>query len=207
MSEHKNWILVGLTGSIATGKSTVADLFQDQGADLIDFDLLSRSVVEPDRPAWRDIVDYFGESVLLENRTLDRKQLSGIVFNNEEKRKKLESFTHPRIQEEYKDALRRITSNDPNAIVMAVVPLLIEVGMVSQFEKILVVTANPQTQLERLLARDGITRKEATKIIESQMPVEDKVSYADYVIDNGRSIEHTRKQVKSVWGQLRALQG
>jgi dephospho-CoA kinase len=198
--------LLGVTGGIATGKTTVVDLLRTKGAAVIDFDLLARRVVEPDKPAWKDIVAYFGEQVLQEDRDLDRKKLSEIVFQDLEKRKKLESFTHPRIHGEFIQALNEIVSADPRAIVLVDVPLLIELNLQYLFHKLLVVYVPEEQQIRRLMERDGIGREEAAGRLKAQLPIEEKVGYADFVIHNEGSLEETGKQVDALWEKLKQLQ-
>ncbi len=203
---NDNRVLLGVTGSIATGKSTVASILEEMGAATIDFDVLARVVVEPDRPAWKDIVAFFGEQVLQEDRSLDRKALSNIIFKDLEKRKKLENFTHPRIQEEFIKLLLEITEKDPDAIIQVVIPLMIEGGMQYLFHKTLVVATSRESQIERLAARDGISNDEAINILSSQIPIDEKVGYGDYVINNEGSVEETRKQVEDLWDELKKFQ-
>ena len=181
-------------------------MLAELGAPIIDFDMLAREVVEPDKPAWADIVEFFGDKVLEENRALNRKALSDIVFNDADKRKKLESFTHPRIQELYLQKLDCLTRQDPNAIVQVVVPLLIEVNMQKLFHKLLVVYTPPETQMQRLVQRDGIAQAQAQKILQSQISIDEKVRVADYVIHNDKSIKDTRKQVNDLWSTLKKEQ-
>jgi dephospho-CoA kinase len=199
-------LLVGVTGSIATGKSAVAEMLEVLGAATIDFDVLSRVVVEPDKPAWRDIVSFFGEQVLLEDRSLDREKLRELVFADLEKRKKLESFTHPRIGEEFTKLVRRFESEDPNAIIQVVVPLLIETNMHPLFHNIVMVYAPEEEQKRRLIERDGLTEEMALKMIRSQLSAEEKKGYCDLVIDNSGSLADTRRQVEELWSQLLRLQ-
>ena len=199
-------LLVGVTGSIATGKSAVAAMLEELGAATIDFDVLSRVVVEPDKPAWRDIVSFFGEQVLLEDRSLDREKLRELVFADLEKKKKLESFTHPRIGEEFTKLVRRFESEDPNAIIQVVVPLLIETNMHPLFHDIVMVYAPEEEQKRRLIERDGLTEEMALKMIRSQLSAEEKKGYCDLVIDNSGSLADTRRQVDEIWSQLVRLQ-
>lgn len=199
-------LLLGVTGGIATGKSTVVRMLQQKGAPVIDFDLLAKKVVEPDKPAWKDIVAYFGEQVLQEDRALDRKKLSELVFRDIEKRKKLESFTHPRIQEEFIRKLNEIVSKDPNAIVLVDVPLMIELNIQYMFHKLMVVYIPGELQFERLMKRDGISRDEAINRLKAQLPIEEKVGYADYVINNEGALEETQKQVDELWAKLKQIQ-
>jgi len=201
-----NRLLLGVTGSIATGKTIVAKMLEDLGASTIDLDVLSRVVVEPDKPAWKDIVSFFGEQVLLEDRTLDRDKLREIVFRDFEKRKKLESFTHPRIGEEMLKLVQQYTKDDPNAIIQVVIPLLIEVNMHPLFHHLLMVYAPEEVQKKRLIERDGMTEEMAMNMIRSQLSVEEKKGYCDLIIDNSGSLEETRKQVEELWERLKKIQ-
>jgi len=199
-------LLVGLTGGIASGKSTVANMLEEMGAYSIDFDILARRVVEPGRPAWENVVDYFGRHILQDKSDIDRKRLSEIVFQDSEKRKKLEGFIHPPIAGEFIKEVDGIASNDPNAIIQAVVPLLVEVGMQSLFHKIVVVFIPREKQIERLIERDGISKENAINILNSQMDIDDKIGLADFVIYNENSLEETKKQVNDLWDTLKDLQ-
>ena len=199
-------LLLGVTGSIATGKSTVAGMLEELGARTIDFDVLSRVVVEPDKPAWQDIVAYFGEQVLAEDRSLDRTRLREIVFKDLEKKKKLESFQHPRIFEEFVRQVEQYTREGDNVIIQAVVPLLIEVNMQSLFHNILMVYASEDEQKKRLMKRDGATEEMAMNMIRSQLSVDEKKGYCDLIVDNSGSLEETRQQVAKLWRQLQKIQ-
>mgnify|MGYP001817991764 FL=1 len=198
-------LLLGVTGSIATGKSTVAKMLEELGARTIDFDVLSRVVVEPGKPAWEDIVAYFGEQVLNEDQTLDREKLREIVFRDLEEKKKLESFIHPRISEEFVTMVDAFTRKDPKSIIQVVIPLLIETHMQAFFHNILMVYATEKAQKKRLMARDGCTEEMAMNMIRSQLSVEEKKGYCDLFIDNSGSEEETRKQVEKLWQKLKKL--
>jgi dephospho-CoA kinase len=198
-------LLLGVTGGIASGKSAVADMLKELGAPMIDFDVLARKVVEPGQRAWQEIVDYFGKQVLQEDGQLDRKALSKIVFRDFEKRKKLEGFTHPRIHEEFVRQVNEISERQPGAVIQAVIPLLIELNLQYLFHKLLLVYVSPEVQIERLAKRDGISKEEAANILKAQLPIDEKVGYADYVIHNEGSLEDTRRQVEEVWQELKAL--
>jgi len=198
-------ILLGVTGGIASGKTTVAQMLKELGAPIIDFDQLSRLVVQPDQPAWKEIVAYFGEQILLQDRTLDRKRLSEIVFRDAEKRKKLESFIHPKIYEEFNKLVKEITTQDPNAIIQVVVPLLLEANLQHLFHKILLAYLPQEMQVERLMKRDQISREMALNIIKAQWPIEEKKEYADFIIDNSGSLEETKRQVKEIWEKLQKM--
>ena len=197
-----NGLVAGLTGVIASGKSTVSSKLVELGARLIDFDLIAHQVVEPGKPAYNDVVKYFGTQVCREDGTLDRKKISDIVFKDMEKRKKLEQFTHPRIYEEFFRQLKEIGDEDPAAIVIVDIPLLVELNLMYLFEKIIVVSVSPETQKERLMARDGIDEAEASRIIASQLPVKEKTGFADWVIENDGTKEDTLKQVERLFKEL-----
>lgn len=195
-------VVVALTGVIASGKSTVSGKLAQLGAKLIDFDLIARQVVEPGRPAYNDVLKYFGTQVCQEDGTLDRKKISDIVFKDMEKRKKLEAFTHPRIYEEFFRQLAEFGREDPAAIVIVDIPLLVELNLMYLFEKIIVVSVSSETQKMRLMERDGIDEEEASRIIASQLPVKEKTGFADWVIENDGSKENTLGQVARLWGKL-----
>jgi len=195
-------MLLGVTGGIASGKSTVSDMLTELGSPLIDFDLLARKVVEPGTQGYEQIVDYFGKQVLQENGELDRKKLSGIVFGDMEKRKKLESFTHPYIYEEFFKEIEQITQKKPDAVIQVSVPLLIELNLQFLFDKLLVVYVRPETQAKRLASRDGISIAEAENIMKSQLSIDEKASYADFVIENEGSLEETKGQVQEIWKKI-----
>ena len=161
--------------------------------------------MEPGTQGYKDIVDYFGKQVLQENGELDRKKLSNVVFSDMEKRKKLESFTHPYIYDEFFKGIEKITQKQPDAVIQVSVPLLIELNLQFLFDKLLVVHVKPQTQAKRLAARDGITEADAENIMKSQLPIDEKASYADFVIDNEGTLEETRKQVKEVWESINKI--
>ena len=199
-------LLLGVTGGIASGKTTVVNMLNELGAPVIDFDVLAREVVEPGKPAWKDIVGYFGELILMADKHVDRRKLSDIVFRDMEKRKKLESFTHPRIHEEFLKQLDEIVKKDPNAIVQVDVPLLIEQNLQYMFHRTLLVYVPEEKQIDRLVERDGISREEAADRLKAQLPIDEKLSYADFVIYNDKSLEETRKQVEELWQKLKKIQ-
>ena len=201
-----NRLLVGLTGGIASGKSTVSDMLKELGAPIIDFDIIARDVVLPGKPAWKDIVDYFGKQVLADDDSLDRKKLSKIVFSDFEKRKKLESFTHPRIHEEFAEQVNDIAKKDPDAIIQAAIPLLIELNLQYMFHKNILVYISQEEQVERLAKRDSISKDEAANILKAQLPIDEKTGYVDFAINNKGSIEETKKQVQELWKSLKKVQ-
>jgi dephospho-CoA kinase len=199
-------LLLGLTGGVATGKSTVANMLGEMGAHTIDFDLLARRVVETGSPVWKAITDYFGEKILQSNGEIDRKMLSQIVFGDSNKRKKLEAFIYPHIAVEFIDKVCEIASNYPQGIIQAIVPLLLETGMQDQFHKTVLVYAPREKQIERLIKRDGISFEHAVNILHSQMDIDEKTAAADFVIYNDESLEKTKTQVNELWHKLKDLQ-
>jgi dephospho-CoA kinase len=203
---NDNRLVLAVTGGIATGKTTVANMLTELGAAHIDFDVLARQVVEPGTPALKQIVEYFGKQVLQEDGTLDRKKLSKVVFQDIEKRKKLENFTHPAILEEFLKQVNAIAKQDPNAIIQVSIPLLIELNLQYMYDKILLVYAGTEQQVQRLCKRDSISKEEAANILKAQMPIDEKVGYADFVVRNETDLKETRRQVAEIWQALKEYQ-
>ena len=201
-----NCLVAGLTGGIASGKSTVSDILEELGAPLVDFDLIARQVVEPGTHGLEVIINYFGKQILAEDETLDRKELSKIVFQNSAKRKKLERFIHPLIFEEFFKQIDKISKKDPHAVIQVSIPLLIELNMQYAFDNLIFVYVSQKTQLERLMKRDGISIKEAANILKSQLSIDEKVGFANFIINNENTVEETRKQVNEVWRKLKKIQ-
>lgn len=193
---------VGLTGSIATGKSTVSRMLSDLGAVIIDADKIAFDAVLKDRPAWKKIVDCFGEGILLDNGEVDRKALGDIIFNDPHKKQMLNSIVHPEV---FLEMDRRISDAErkPGTVIILDVPLLIETGMQKGMSDVVLVYADEGTQLERLMARDGIDMASAMAKIRSQMPVDEKRKYATIVIDNSRSVDETYAQTLKVFELLK----
>ncbi len=191
---------IGLTGSIGTGKSTVAKMLQELGAYVIDADkivhelLKRKNVKEKIREAFGDVFDSKGE--------VDRKKLASIVFNNPEKKKILENILHPLVFQEINRFFKEVEKKDPKAVAIAEVPLMIETGSYKNYDKIIVVYAPEELQLKRLLEK-GMSKEEAIKRIKSQMPIDEKVKYADIVIENTSTLEDLRKKVEEVYKKLK----
>jgi dephospho-CoA kinase len=200
----RRFLLVGLTGSIATGKSTVSRMFAHLGARVLDADLLAREVVMPGQPAYLKIVEEFGHGVVQDDGTLDRKALGAIVFAEPARRKRLEEITHPAIAARQQRILSVLDEEAFEGIVIWDVALLFETGGVAKMDRVVVVYADPETELARLIARDGMTETAARARMESQMPVAEKVKRAHYVIDNSGDRAHTERQVKVVYEALLA---
>jgi len=198
-------LIVGLTGGIAAGKSTVSQMFKDLGAYLIDFDELAREVVKPGKRAWQKIVEYFGNDILNEDLTLNRQKLGELVFHDPKKLRKLNEIVHPEVFREDQRITDEILSKNPRALIIKDIPLLTEAGAQKLVEKIIVVYASSQTQLERMIER-GFNEEEARARIDAQAPLEEKLKYADFIIYNDGPLEDTRKQVAEIYLKLRNLQ-
>ena len=205
MISSATMILVGLTGGIATGKSTVAGLFKRCGATVIDADALAREVVQPGKPAWREIVRIFGKAALNTNRTLNRQALGAIVFGHPTKLRYLENIIHPRVAREQARLTKQAARIDPHAIVIYDVPLLFEAGIDKRVDKTIVVTADRETQIARLKQRNGLSRAEAIRRIKTQMPLADKRRRADYLLNGTLPLPQLKQQVRLLHQSLRAL--
>ena len=190
--------IIGLTGGIASGKTTVAGMLAELGAVIVDADQISREAVMPGSPALEAIVDQFGGDVLRPDKTLDRTKLAQVVFGDQTARKRLEGILHPAIRQLAEQKLAALReAGDP--LVFYVAPLLIEAGALSRVDEVWVVHVDKATQLERLMAREGISEEEALQRIAAQMPMEEKRKYGRVVIENGGGIESTRNQVREIW--------
>jgi dephospho-CoA kinase len=198
-------ILVGLTGGVATGKSTVARMFERCGARTIDADMLAHTVVEPGKPAWRAIVTAFGKTVLNPDRTLNRRALGAVVFRSPPKLRHLERIIHPRVAREQARLTRLAAHEDPKTVVIYDVPLLFEAGIDKRVEKTVVVTADRETQITRLKKRNGFTRADAIRRIRSQMPLKHKTAAADYILDGTAPRFRLQTQVKRLYRELHDL--
>jgi dephospho-CoA kinase len=197
-------LLVGLTGGIATGKSTVSAMFRALGCAIIDADLLAREVVEPGEPALADIVREFGPGILRSDGRLDRQALGAVVFGDAARRRRLEAITHPRIRERFSRCLEELAAEGFDGVVIFDAAVLVESGNWKTMDRLVVVVTDDATQLVRLQARDGIGREEALRRIGSQMPLSEKAKLAHYVIDNSGDRAATEAQVRTVYAALRA---
>ena len=195
---------VGLTGGIASGKSTVSRILGDLGVPVIDADVIAREVVAPGSAALGRVVDAFGEEVLSDDKSLNRARLGEIIFSDASKKKILEGILHPEIIAEQDRRLKNMESegNTPIAVVDAAV--MIESGSWKRFDLIVVVDCDESQQISRLCRRNGMREEEAMRRIEAQMPLSEKVKYADHVIDNRGSMDDTRKQVEEL---IKSLSG
>ena len=192
--------VIGLTGGIATGKSTVARFFTERGIPVIDADQLARDAVLPESPALMKIISLFGSDVLKHEGLLDRKLLGTIIFSEPEKRRQLEEILHPEIRKRAEEQIAQAAANGHKRLIY-MAPLLIEAGATDRVDDIWVVTVRPDVQLERLMRRDGISREQAQQLVESQMPLSEKERYGSVVIDNSGTEAETRIVLESVWAK------
>lgn len=196
---------VGLTGSIAVGKSYVCEVFRELGAVVLDADKTAREVVEPNTKGWKLIVDNFGETVLQSDKQIDRAKLGAIVFADEARRQLLNSIVHPLVFEAQNQWLVMRETENPRNIAIIDAALMIESGGYKRFDKLIVVWCKPEIQLERLMARNNLSREEALIRINAQMPQEEKKRFADYLIDTSEGFEATKTQTIEIYSQLELL--
>jgi len=194
---------VGLTGSIAVGKTFVAGVLAELGCHVLNADRTAREVVAPDSPGLKAVAEAFGREVLRTDGTLDRERLGAIVFADESQRERLNAILHPMIIAAQDQQLRRWETLDPHGIGVVDAALMIESGGYRRFDNIIVVHCRPEIQLQRLMTRGNLTREEAEKRIASQMPQEEKKRYADYLIDSSLGFDDTRRQTVEVYRALR----
>ena len=197
-------LIIGLTGGIVGGKSTVASMFKDLGAKIVDADKLGHSVILPHRPAWEKITRLFGKDILRNDLTIDRERLGKIVFTNQTLLKKLNEITHPEIIKLIKKEinLAKNKTHSQEKILIIDAALIYEAKIDRLMDKIIVVYINEDEQVKRLVKRDNLSKEEALQRIKSQMPMKEKVKMADYVIDNSSSLDKTKKQVEKIWKKL-----
>jgi len=194
--------LVGLTGGIASGKSTVAEILKRQGAAIINADVLAREVVEPGHQAWTEIVNTFGIAVLQPDRTLDRQKLRAIIFDDPDARKKLESIIHPQVRALAEQRIREHAAAG-YAVIVYEVPLLFEGNLQEWLRPVILVACDVDTQRNRLQSRDNLSAAQAQKHIDAQMSLEAKRRLADYVIENNGSLEDLKRQVQAVLEKIK----
>ena len=202
---HITMLKVGLTGSIAVGKSFVLGVLAELGCRILDADATAREVVTPGTPGLNAVVEAFGKEIVLEDGTLDRGTLGKIVFADEKKLQRLNSLLHPFIIAAQDDQIRRWEQEDPSDIAVVDAALMIESGGYRRFDKLIVVHCRPEVQLARLIAREGLSPEDSERRIAAQMPQEEKKKYADFLIDTSDSFEDARRQTESVFRELHAL--
>ncbi|MBN2395228.1 MAG: dephospho-CoA kinase [Candidatus Atribacteria bacterium] len=196
-------LLVGLTGGIVAGKTTVARMFSELGAEVIDADQIAREIMQPGKKIWKEVVLKFGSEIIDDHQEIDRNRLARIVFSDQEKLECLNKITHPEITLKIKEQIRDIQKHaTQDVICMIDAPLLFEAEMNDWMDKIIVVYINREEQIKRLFQRNGLSRSEAIKRIDAQISLEKKVLLADYVIDNRESVGELKDQVVKVWKDL-----
>lgn len=198
-------LVVGLTGGIGSGKTVVSQTLREEGAYLIDADQIARELVQPHTPTWRELVQVFGREILKEDGSIDRKGLAQRVFSNPKERMLLNQMIHPRIKEEINRRKEEILRKDSEAIIIIDAALLVELGDHREMDKVIVVFAPDDQRIERLERRDGMSREEARKVISSQMPQEEKLRVADFVIRNEGTLEETKKKAREVFQELKRI--
>ncbi len=192
-------LIAGLTGGIASGKSTVSGMFREAGAELIDADEIAHEVVKKGKPAWRKILAHFGEEILLPGGEINRDLLGKIIFHDHSQKKELNRIVHPFVFQKMEKNIENAESGNPRAIVILDVPLLIETGIYQNLSEIILVYIPENLQLERLIARDHISEIDAKARIRSQMPIDEKKQFASILIDNSMSHEKTKEKVLDVF--------
>jgi dephospho-CoA kinase len=198
-------LVVGLTGGVASGKSLVSRIFKEEGATLIDADQIARELVQPQTPAWKELIILFGKEILQEDESIHRKKLAARIFSDPKQQEALNRILHPRIKEEIDRRLKEIGGRDPEAIVVIDAALLIETGNHREMDQVVVVTSTEAQQIERLRVRDGLSSEEARRIVSSQMGTEEKVKAAHFVLQNEGSLEETERRAKGIFQELKKI--
>ena len=198
-------LVVGLTGGIASGKSTVAGILKDLGALVIDADILSREVVLPHTRCWKSITAHFGKGILNKDLSINRKKLASRIFSDPEKRMRLNRIIHPAIKKRIRQLITDIGHDDAGALVIVDAALLVETGMYRDYDRLVVVAADENVQLARLMRRDRCSLTAAQRRLRSQLPLAPKMQVADYVINNQGSLAQTRRQTRMLFKLLCTL--
>jgi dephospho-CoA kinase len=194
--------VIGLTGGISSGKSTISGALEEKGAIIIDADKIAHDNLEINKPAWQEIVAYFGEKILNSDNSIDRKKLGDIIFSDPQKRAKLDKIMHSRVIADIKKILEDIKVEQPEALVLVEVPLLFELNLVDLFDETWVVWVDRETQITRLMERNNLSREEAVMRINSQMNLDEKARRADKVIDNRAAVEDTINAANKVFNNI-----
>jgi dephospho-CoA kinase len=195
--------VIGLTGGIATGKSTVSAILKKAGAKIIDADRIAREVVQKGLPAYREIVENFGETVLLSNGEINRSILGDLIFNDPRKKQLLNRIVHPHVRRETNRQLKDMENSSPDTIAVLDIPLLFEAGLHKDLSEVIVVYTPEHIQVKRLMKRDNISDADAVARVRSQMSIEEKKNRATIVIDNSGTMEDTRKRTLEIFKTLK----
>ena len=194
--------IAGLTGGIASGKSTVAAMLAEAGARIVDADRIAHQVVLKGEPAWQDIVDHFGSGILARDGQIDREALGAIVFNDTEAKKALNGIVHPRVFETMAQEIQSLAEAHPGDLIIMDVPLLIESGLHASLPIVILVYVPETMQQERLMRRDGLNAADAAARIRAQMPIDAKRAHAHYIVDNTGDLDATRRQVLDIYRKI-----
>jgi dephospho-CoA kinase len=195
-------LLIGLTGGMGSGKSTVAEILKKKGAYILNADLICRELVEPGKPVLREIQDRFGKKVIQQDGQLDRSELSRIVFDDPLKKKVLEDILHPKVFEEEQARYEALCQNEGQVLVFVDAALLIESGNYRNMDKNIVVVCSDEERIDRLLKRDTLTEEEILKRIKNQAPLSEKIKFADYVVKNNSDLQSLELEVNKVYIEL-----
>jgi dephospho-CoA kinase len=192
-------LIVALTGGIASGKSVVAKILEDLGCYIHHADKIAHDLMEPEKPAWKKIVAHFGKKILEENKTINRSRLGKIVFSDAKERRFLNELMHPLVFEKKKGVITRLEKEGHYNIFVSEAALTIEAGFADFFDKIIMTYCKKEDQIKRLMERDGISRKQAVTLMKSQMQPQEKLKYADYIIDSSGSLQSTVEQTERIY--------
>ena len=194
--------VIGLTGNIGSGKSTVAEMFRQLGAKKIDADSIARKIVEPGERAWKEIKDVFGDEVISSDQSIDRQKLGDIVFNDVSKRVLLDNITHPQIFDEINNLVNEYEKDHSNVVIIEAALIIEKGGLLDLIDKLILVVVDEDTQTKRIKLRDDIPSDQIQSRIKSQMQISEKKKYADYIIDNNGSVLKTRTQANKIWKEI-----
>lgn len=197
--------VIGLTGGVASGKTTVLHILREEGACVIDVDQIARDLVQPHTSAWNELVEVFGKEILEKDGSIRRKRLAAMVFSDPEQRERLNRILHPQIKEEIDRRLDEISQREPEGIIVIDAALLVETGDYRRMDKLIVVTSTEAQQIERLRQRNEMRPEQAREILSSQMALEEKLKVADIVIRNDGSLEETKRRAKEVFLELKKI--
>ncbi len=195
--------VIGLTGGIATGKTTAASILRDLGAKIVDADDLAREIVQPDQDAWQEIVERFGAGILREDRTINREKLRKIVFQDEDARRRLESITHPRIRKLAQERIQTLAGEGAE-IIIYVAPLFFENKVHLWIRPVILVACDPATQRRRLQERDRLSDAEVQRHLQAQMPLDQKRRLAEFIVENDGSLKDLKRELKELWEKIKA---
>lgn len=194
--------VIGLTGNIGSGKSTVAEMFRQLGAKIIDADSIARKIVEPGQRTWKEIKDVFGDEVISSDQSIDRQKLGDIVFNDVSKRALLDNITHPKIFDEINNLVNEYEKDHSNVVIIEAALIIEKGGLLDLIDKLILVVVDEDTQTKRIKLRDDIPSDQIQSRIKSQMQISEKKKYADYIIDNNGSVLKTRTQANKIWKEI-----